>query len=73
MPGSLQTQHLGLSLFSPAPQTGNFSHHCKRFLSWSSSPGRLAGAQWGLPEAGKWQQGIYNWAFRKFCQENRAP
>lgn len=32
VPGSLQTQHLGLSLIS-TPQAGNFSHHCKCFLS----------------------------------------
>lgn len=49
MPGSLQTQHLGLSLIS-IPADGGISH----IIVNASPPCHLACAQWGLPEAGKW-------------------
>lgn len=65
VPGSVQNGPLCLPSLICSFQAGNFSHHCKRFLS---SPCHLAGAQWDFLEQESGHQG-FNWALGKFCQE----
>lgn len=65
VPGSVQNGPLCLSSLIFFFQAGNFSHHCKRFLS---SPCHLAGAQWDFLKQESGHKG-FNWALGKFCQK----